>query len=277
MKPGDILPQTAPERFFADPQLPFVEGRFSRQSSRTFKLHMHPCLSVGVAVDGEISYQVGKEHYLLQPGGLALINPETLHACNQQDAKPRSYGMLYLQTDWCAALQQSLWQVSAFVPVSTSLLEDRPLYAHYLRTLDILMAEDHLLEKEQRLIELMEAVFLRACVPAPPARPLPARIGQLKQLLAEDLAEDLSLARLSARLGLNGCTLIRQFKEATGMTPHAFRMNCRIHHARKLLQQGRDIGATALECGFFDQSHFHRHFKAMTTVTPREYQVNFMQ
>jgi AraC-like DNA-binding protein len=38
-----------------------------------------------------------------------------------------------------------------------------------------------------------------------------------------------------------------------------------------------DIAETALECGFFDQSHFHRHFKAMTTVTPQEYRVNFVQ
>jgi len=56
-----------------------------------------------------------------------------------------------------------------------------------------------------------------------------------------------------------------------------YRTNCRINQARQMLQQGRDIGETALECGFFDQSHFHRHFKAMTTVTPREYQINFVQ
>ena len=54
-------------------------------------------------------------------------------------------------------------------------------------------------------------------------------------------------------------------------------MNCRIDLARTLLQKGTDIGEVALVCGFFDQSHFHRHFKAMTTVTPREYQLNFIQ
>jgi AraC-like DNA-binding protein len=62
-----------------------------------------------------------------------------------------------------------------------------------------------------------------------------------------------------------------------GITPHAYRLNCRIDRARELLRQGRDIAETALECGFYDQSHLHRHFKAVTTVTPREYQVNFIQ
>ncbi|MGD9947072.1 MAG: helix-turn-helix domain-containing protein [Desulfobulbus sp.] len=265
------------ERFFADPKLPFVEARSSRQSSRTFKPHMHQSLSVGLAMEGEIRFQVAGEQHRLRPGSLALINPETLHACNQQDAEPRSYCMLYLQNYWCTVLQQSLWQVKTLVPMSTPLLEDRLLYEQYLQTLNILLAKEHLLKKEQRLVELMEAIFLRVCLPGKPAKPISTRIEQLKKLLAGNLAEDLSLTRLSEHLNLNGCTLIRQFKEATGITPHAYRSNCRINHARQLLQQGRDIGETALECGFFDQSHFHRHFKAMTTVTPREYQVNFMQ
>ena len=71
--------------------------------------------------------------------------------------------------------------------------------------------------------------------------------------------------------------MLRRFKTVTGITPHAYRMNCRIEQARKYLQEGMDITETALECGFFDQSHLHRHFKAMTTVTPQEYRVNFVQ
>jgi len=66
-------------------------------------------------------------------------------------------------------------------------------------------------------------------------------------------------------------------REATGITPHAYRLNCRIELAKKFLQKGYDLSQVALECGFFDQSHFHRHFKAITTVTPKEYQVNFIQ
>jgi AraC-like DNA-binding protein len=43
-------------------------------------------------------------------------------------------------------------------------------------------------------------------------------------------------------------------------------MNCRIEQARALLQDGMAIGEVALASGIFDQSHFHRHFKTMTTV-----------
>ena len=265
------------ERFFADVRMPHAEGRSSRNSSRSFRPHMHHCFSMGVVEHGEIAYQVEQQHYRLWPGCLALINPETLHACNQKCAAPRSYSMLYLQPDWCLSLQQSLWRVEEFIPVQQPLLVDASLYDRYVATMEALFAPEPLLKKEQMLIDLMTDVFLRACRPNQPVRTPAPRIDQVKASLAANLDQDLTLEQLSGHLGLNIYTLIRQFKEQTGITPHAYRMNCRINQARQLLRQGCDIGETALQCGFFDQSHFHRHFKAMTTVTPREYRVNFMQ
>ena len=73
----------------------------------------------------------------------------------------------------------------------------------------------------------------------------------------------------------------RKYVKALGaeleLTPKELGMGGCIEKAKQLLQEGRDIADTAFECGFFDQSHLHRHFKAMTTVTPQEYRVNFIQ
>lgn len=266
------------ETFFKDSRLPFAECRYSQGSTRSFKLHLHRTFSIGAVDSGQARYQVGDRSVLLSAGSLALINPETLHFCNSAVREGRSYYMLYLDVEWCRRVQKSLWRVDGFVPVTHSRLDHPGLYRLYCRTMGQLMnpAVD-LLEKEQLLTLLAGRVFKKGCGPQTGQR-LPAEnIDRLKQALGANLREDLTLESLAQALDANPYTLLRRFKAATGITPHAYRMNCRIERARLLLQQGMDIAETALECGFFDQSHLHRHFKAMTTVTPREYLVNFIQ
>jgi AraC-like DNA-binding protein len=133
------------------------------------------------------------------------------------------------------------------------------------------------LAKKQLLVDLLETIFLNACEPAAVTREPPVHIEQLKRQLGANLDADNSMSQIALELKANPYTLLRQFKAATDITPHAYRLNCRIELAKTLLQKDVDLSQVALECGFFDQSHFHRHFKAITTVTPKAYQFNFIQ
>ncbi len=266
------------EHFFKDRRLPFAEGRYSQSSRKSFKPHLHQAFSVGAVETGEVRYQVQEESTSLVPGALALINPDTLHSCNCEERCQRSYYMLYLDIDWCLEIQKSLWHIDSFVPVTTICLVDDLLYQRYTAIMECLMDEQvHLLKKEQELAKLLADIFSRACKPYQECVNPPEQIERFKSLLSQNLEQDLSLNTFAVQLEANLYTLLRQFKVSQGITPHAYRMNCRIELARQFLQQGKDIGDTALECGFFDQSHFHRTFKAMTTVTPQQYRVNFIQ
>lgn len=266
------------ETFFKDSRLPFAECRCSKSSTKNFKPHLHRTFSIGAIDSGQARYRVGDRTVLLSVGSLALINPETLHFCNSAASEGRSYSMLYLDVGWCRRVQESLWRADTFVPVTLIVLDQPQLYHLYRRTMRRLMSPAvHLLEKEQMLIELAGRIFKKACGARTGQRLEAPDINRLKQALGANLRDDLTLESLAQAMDANPYTLLRRFKAATGITPHAYRMNCRIEQARSLLQQGMDIAETALECGFFDQSHLHRHFKAMTTVTPREYRVNFIQ
>ena len=266
------------ERFFKDNKLPFAEARYSEGSREPFKMHLHRTLSIGAIDKGRVLYQVGDENATLLPGSLAIMNPEVLHACNPAKDQKRSYYMLYLDIDWCVQIQQSMWDIDAFVPMDGIRLDDEPLYRQYCEAVERLMDDQvHLQEKEQLLYDLTSEVFIRTCKPQEGIAETNDGIEQLKAVLSNDLHKDLPLNILAKEFSANPYTLIRRFKALTGITPHAYRMNCRIEQAKRLLRDGCDIADTALDCGFFDQSHFHRHFKSMTTVTPQEYRVNFIQ
>ncbi len=252
--------------------------RYSKNSGQHFKPHIHETFSIGAIDQGQVTYKVGKQSRQLLPGRLAIVNPEVLHCCNPDDNCQRTYYMLYLDIDWCLQVQYALWGNTVFRPVTAILLEDNAIYHEYLTTMKSLMTEEaDKLEKECTLVKLVESIFLSTSEETILKKKSSSNIDRLKHELIQDLEIDISLREIAKPMNANPYTLLRNFKVATGITPHAYRLNFRIERAKKLLQKGVDVSQVALECGFYDQSHLHRHFKALTAVTPKKYQVNFVQ
>ncbi len=64
--------------------------------------------------------------------------------------------------------------------------------------------------------------------------------------------------------------LIAQFKDITGITPKKLFQINQVNFASRLMRENKNKSLTsiALECGFYDQSHFVRTFKKITHLTP---------
>jgi AraC-like DNA-binding protein len=251
------------ERFFKHPLLPFAECRFSTNSGRHYKSHLHKQFSIGAIDKGKVWYEAAGESAVLQPGSLALINPEVLHSCNPIGDCTRSYYVLYLDVGWCLQVQQSLWKTESFQAVHTLLLKNAELYQRCITTMILLMTEGDVLSREQALFELVADVFRRCCSQGKAVANLCPQIRELKEILSTHLVAAISLTKVAADLQVNPYTLLRHFKKGTGITPHAYRLNCRIEQAKKMLRQGVEPAEVALECGFFDQSHLHRYYEVM--------------
>ncbi len=97
----------------------------------------------------------------------------------------------------------------------------------------------------------------------------PWQSRRAKELIANKVANQVSLEDVATACGLSSSHFARAFKASTGITPHAWLQSCRVDRARELLRRpSRPLAEIAADCGFADQSHFTRIFKRMTGQTP---------
>jgi AraC-like DNA-binding protein len=74
--------------------------------------------------------------------------------------------------------------------------------------------------------------------------------------------------------GLSVFHFAREFRQATGVTPHYYLTRRRVERAQELLaNSGLHLSEIALNVGFFDQSHMARHFRQILGTTPREFRL----
>lgn len=66
-------------------------------------------------------------------------------------------------------------------------------------------------------------------------------------------------------------SLARSFTKAFGIAPHAYQLGRRIDTATQCLLDGQPPAEVAVAVGFYDQSHFTRHFKRHTGTTPSRF------
>jgi len=66
------------------------------------------------------------------------------------------------------------------------------------------------------------------------------------------------------------------FREAVGLPPKTWSRMQRFRRAVNRLNAGRDVGwaELALDCGYYDQSHFANEFRAFSGVSPTTYAAN---
>jgi transcriptional regulator GlxA family with amidase domain len=99
-----------------------------------------------------------------------------------------------------------------------------------------------------------------------------AAVREAVALLRESLLDPPTLEGLAEAVGVRPFPLLRAFKAATGLPPHAYLTSLRIRQARRLLQQGVRPAQVATDVGFTDQAHLNRHFKRIVGVPPAAYQ-----
>lgn len=102
------------------------------------------------------------------------------------------------------------------------------------------------------------------------------RLMRVVEYVTTHYASPLSVADLAERAAVSESQLHREFSRRFGITPNQYIREVRIGVARHLLEtEDLSMSEISIECGFYDQSHFSRQFKASTGLTPLQYRKRF--
>ena len=221
-----------------------LELRSTWQSTQAYKRHCHPQLSIGAIVEGQTCCVCHDREYILHPGDLIVIPAYAPHSCNPIAGQARSYHMLYIDTDRPLALQ---------------VIRNATFFKHFLDIVETMSPAS--------VDRLLSVLPHRADNPDA----LRSTSQHIQQALLADLAAPPSLDELAQRFSLRKETLIRTFRQDTGLTPGSFLNISRVEYAKARLRAGDDIADVSYQSGFADQSHFHKTFVRYSAATPRQY------
>jgi AraC-like DNA-binding protein len=261
--------------FWRDEALPFIEARSVQDGRKVcYAKHWHEAFSIGLISRGRCNYTNGTKTAEACVGTVVLMNPGDVHACNPVRGEPWSYRMLYIGVPWLCEIQAAAGVNSdhRFRPFSTIATTQPELYDGLNRLFDTLIDPQitHL-EKQSAAVSFMEMVQLHLGTGRAAHRKKAPRVARAAEFIRQNCTRSLRLEEICAAASLSPSHLIRAFKEAHGLTPHAYQLNCRIELCRSQLRAGRSIADVALAAGFCDQAHFQRSFKKFVAVTPGQY------
>jgi AraC-like DNA-binding protein len=258
-------------RFFAVDGAEPLECLAARFRRHAYAPHTHDTFVVGTIVEGCETFLIGGNRYYAGPGDLCLIAPGVVH-----DGEPAEESYAYRIAYPSIAYLEDTAEDDAFhTPrFAEPIVRDPALATEFAAAHHVAESGDAL-DRDERLLAVF-ARLLRRHGRARPKGNAPASedgpVARALQYLDAQYADQVDLATLAAVAGIPRVRLLRAMKRATGMTPHAWLVDRRVRAARHLLGRGEAPAEVAQACGFCDQSHLNRVFKARIGVSPGAYQ-----
>ena len=243
--------------------------------------HSHDYYVISLIERGHQSFTHKGTKYLTPPGGLILINPDTVHTGEAVDEQGFELRSLY---PTISHMQMAVYELTGHhqalpffkeVRVDDHWATDNVLSLH-----KVMMQGASTLECESRFISTL-ALLIKRYADVSSAQQKPGyekkAIQQARTYIEERFAQGVSLHELAEHVSFSQYYLLRVFRAEVGMPPYAYLESVRIRHAQRLIENGKSLAEVAAEVGFSSQSHMTRRFKKIIGATPGQYaeQVRF--
>jgi AraC-like DNA-binding protein len=240
-----------------------VEVFHARYVDHAYPMHTHDVWTLLLVDDGVIRYDLdrhGRSHGAV-PAALTLLPPGVAH--DGRAASPHGFRKRVLYLDG-SVLESGLVGAAVRQPS----IVDGPLRQRVAALHGALAHPGDALEAESRLALIAERLRRHLTPPTEVTRAGPGLAGAYRDLLDARLVPGVTLAEAAATLHAHPTHLVRAFRDAFGLPPHAYLTGRRVERARALLLAGERPAAAAAAAGFYDQSHLTRYFKRYLGTAP---------
>ncbi len=241
-----------------------LKARFRRHR---YDLHTHPTYVIALVTEGCEAVRVGGTRVLVEAGQVLVVEPEESHDGEAGCAAGWAYRTFYPQVALMAAVAEELGR-NGPPRFRRGAIAD-PRLASALAAAHV-AAECHGADAEAALLGALR-LLLGHADGGRPARPAPAsarRMALYRDLVEGEPGQGHTLARLAAAGGVTRFQVIRDVKQATGLTPGAWLRDRRVRAARSLIEAGAKLADAAAAAGFADQSHLSRAFRQAQGFPP---------
>ncbi len=228
-------------------------------------LHSHPEGQLYVVTNGLVVVEAERATWIMPQGHVGWIPPGVLHGASlhgsSAPAAITGY-TVYLGAELCTGLPGA-----PAVLTTTALL--KAVFARMTAwhgVVDPLSTVDsHLLDVFLDELRTAREEPLRLPMPREP------RLVTMAAAIAEDPADEGSLASWAYRVGLSPRSLTRHFRAETGMSIAQWRNLARLKRSLELLAEGQSVTATAITLGYDSVSSFIALFRRTLGTTPSRY------
>lgn len=254
-------------------ELDNLELMRARFDTHVFPRHWHDTYVIEVVEQGVDEFSCNGSTHLAPAGSIVLINPGEVHTGASAGAIPLAYRSFYptqeLLSRLCLLPDGGHSHAFSSHVIQHSRLAQRLFDAHASLEQHLYTLESHTLVLEA-FIELV-ARYSNVRRSEEKFAFNSSAIRRTKEFIIENYSSAITLDQLSEVSGLSEFHLVRAFRKSVGLPPHEFLIAIRIEEAKQLLTRGEPVAQVSVATGFFDQSHFSKHFKRIVGVTPARY------
>ncbi len=230
-------------------------------------------------LDGEFIYEIGGKNFLVKAGQMVYIPANTLYNCRlTRKQKLNKYYIHYTATIQNESLFQKLGiSNDNYVLTIADRAPVEKMFQKLFYFTDYFSSTAKLVQQQAVLTEIIafyiERCFTSSSTSVPKLR---EKFAEIVTYMENHLAEPLTLTDLSNMQLMNSSQLVREFRQAFGLSPMRYFDKLRVEKAEYLLREtDSPVHMIACAIGIVDQAYFSRFFKNHTSMTPTEYRKSF--